>query len=87
MTKFDVKTVGNDVWDIRYDGPNELRLIRVQISLRRPVRKWYQTKHTYADFSYCEVDKLPNRVEYLLNTYYQHIEECEKIAKFFEETY
>lgn len=87
MTKFDVKTVGNDVWDIRYDGPNELLSIRIEINLRRPARKWYQTKYIYTDFSYCKLDKIPSRVEYLLDTYYQEIEEHEKIAKFFEETY
>lgn len=87
MTKFDVKTIGNDVWDIRYDGPNELRSIRIQIGLRRPARKWYQTKHIYTDFSYCDVYRLSICLEHLLNTYYQRREECEKITKFFEETY
>lgn len=87
MTKFEVKTVGNDVWDIRYDELGDLHLIRIQISLRRPNRKWYQTKHTNKYFSYWEVDKVQSRVEYLLNAHYQDIEKREKIAKFFEETY
>lgn len=82
---FREKKYNNDTWEIHYLRINE-NLVRVTVDLYRSNRKWYQTKYSYEDWTYCgseQTELLGAKAEELIDNYYFNLCNKKKLDNFF----
>lgn len=84
--KLDVKTMGEDVWNIHYLRVNETT-VRISCDLLRPNRRFWQSKYLWSDFTYCSaknINLIKCFADDIINEYYHQKASIKKINEFFE---
>ena len=77
--------IDNDIWEVSYTFVSSLRMIRVEINLLRPNKKWYQRRYSYTDYIYTpNIEKAELSAKSLIDKFYLHNETMQKIIDFFE---
>ena len=83
-TKEAEMSVDGNTWDVCY-YEWEKRLIEVEVALRRPNRKWYQSKHLYKDHSFVStLQEAKEATTYLFDKYRKRKQEEEELDEFFK---
>ena len=81
----ETRICNNDTWDIHYAKADE-NSIRLTITLRRPNKRFYQSKYIYEDWTYCSAENLHLTEDFIIDmisAYYGKQENKKKIAEFF----
>ena len=76
--------IDGKTWDVCY-YEWEKRLIEVEVALRRPNRKWYQSKHLYKDHCFVStLQEVKEATTRLFNEYRKRKQDEVELDEFFK---